>query len=202
MLEKVKTFVRGIRIRKECDDYIGECFPNRTEFMRKAVEYMADASIKRVYEPMGFVGFNKINVHGCVRYYWGYYLGRQFVLVVNGMGADFLKFPEEYRKLINEALYIQPGEEVDYYYQYKINSGIWSDKHYAQWDFNNQCLKTGVINEANLVEMRELMDMHDSHFILSRKAFVYERLYGATIEWDESAPFADRCKHIKYKGAV
>lgn len=212
MLEKIKTFVRTIRINKECDEYIGEHFPNKTEFMRKSIEFMAETSIKRIYEPMGFVGFNKINVHGSVRYYWGYYLGRQFVLVVNALGADFLKFPVEYKELINKALCIQPGEEVDYYYQYKVNTYtceatndkriIWSDEHYGQWDFNNQCLKTGVISSENLVEMRRLMDMHDSHFILNRKAYVYERLYGATTEWDENAPFAERCKNIKYKGAI
>lgn len=202
----------SVRLKKECAKFISEFFPNKQDFMRKSIELMAETSIKRVYQPMGFVGFNRVNAHGCLRYYWSYYLGRQFVLVINAFGADFLKFPKEYKELINEALCIQPGEEIDYYYQTKIDHYfsktteidklIWNDEHYMQWDFKNGCAKKGIVSSENLVEMRDLMDRHDTHFTLDRKAFVYERLYGATTEWDESAPFGDRCKRIIYKGSA
>lgn len=214
MLEKIITFVRTIRVRKESDEYIGKHFPNKTEFMRQAIEFMADAATKRAYNPMGFVGFHTMNSFGCVHYYWGYYLNRQFVLVINAYGKDFYQNPEEYKRLIEKDLGIQPNEEVDYYAQYKASTYtsddnfngagkrgiVWSDDHFSLWNFKeNHWQSDALIKPDELAEMKRLMDMHNSHFILSRQAYIYERLYGATVEWDETKPFPDRCVRFTYK---
>ena len=209
MLEKIKSFVRSVRIKDTTEQYISAHFPNGNEFIRRAIENAVEYSTKRIHEPVGYVGFNDNNIYGCIRYYWGYYLGRQFVLIKHIHNASIINHIEKYRELIDHALGIQPGEEVDYYCQYKMevvnNKNIWVENEFARWDFQKSALASSegnLLNNDDLITISSVMNMDKRQLILSRKAYVYEKLYGATIEWDENAPFAERCKSIKYKGSI
>lgn len=201
-----ETTAVSVRLKKECANFINSFFKNKQEFMRKAIEHYSSLAMIRLQEPQGGVAVNfYTGGYGMVQYYWNYYKGRQFIVVTNESGFDFQRQPTQFRDKIFEKLKITTDEEVDFYVQYKAetiqheNLGysktLWHHDKFACWSFESNSFTKGLISEEAITEMVETMNMHNSHYILNREAFVYEKLYSAQAEWEELPSL--KCKTIK-----
>jgi hypothetical protein len=197
----------SVRLKKECADFISEFFANKQEFMRKAIETYCEAAMVRLLHPQGGASFNFYEGgFGMVQYHWNYYKGRQFIVITNEAGYDFQRNPSCFKDEIYKLLKIQENEEVDFYVPSdvvrltsedgKYSKLMWKKDKFAYWDFENKCFgRGGNVPLTSISGMIELMNMHNSHYLLNRKAFIYEKIYdGVTLEWEDEPSI--HCKSI------
>ena len=202
----------SVRLKKTCAKFIAEFFTNKQEFMRRAIEHYCEVSMERIQHPQGGVSINFYEGgYGMVQYYWNYYKGRQFIVITNESGFPFQEHAIEFRTKIFEKLKITSNEIIDFYVPYRAVvvkpdhyeereldhvRVIWRRDVFLLWDFEARMSKdrSDAISDEVLVEMMHLMNCHNSHYVLNRRAFVFENLYNATIEW-ENLPSL-KCKRI------
>ncbi len=200
------TTAVSVRLKKTCASFIAEFFTNKQEFMRKAIENYCELSMVRVLQPQGGASINFYQGgYGVVQYYWNYYNGRQFIVITNESGIAFQNQPDKFREKIFEQLKVQKNEVIDFYIPCKadiVNANnrsmaIWRIDEFSLWDFENNSFyhrEDRFTNEV-IIEMLQLMNCHNSHYLLNRHAFVYEHLYNASSEWEELPSI--KCKSIQ-----
>jgi hypothetical protein len=176
--------------------------------MRKAIETYCEAAMVRLLHPQGGASFNYYQGgYGIVQYHWNYYKGRQFIVITNEAGHDFQRNPKHFKDEIYKSLKIQESEEVDFYVPIEVvrlssddgkySQLIWKKDKFAYWNFESDAVDNGGnVPLIAIPEMIELMNMHNSHYVLNRQAFIYEKLYkGITLEWEDEPSL--NCKSIK-----
>lgn len=205
----------SVRLKKSCAKFISGFFTNKQEFMRRAIEHYCEVAMERILRPQGGACINfYTGGYGMVQYYWNYYKGRQFIVITNESGFEFQRHSVEFRDKIFEKLKITSDEVVDFYVPYRAVvvkpehfkgyteeldhfRVIWRHDKFTLWDFESKISKSradDVIPDELLVEMMRLMNCHNSHYVLNRHAFVYERLYGSKVEWEDLPSL--KCKQI------
>jgi len=192
MFESVST---SVRLKTSYAKFITQFYKNKQKFMREAIEHYTAVTMRRVLEPVGAVAFHNNHGFGCASYYWNYYQGQQFIVIVNrGMQGCSNRW-EEFLPLIYEKLQILQSEEIDFYVpclEGKID--IWDNFNFKLFK-NGEVYDNTKIPSQHLCEMINHMNKLSTHYNRNGKAFVMEQLQDFVADWEDYPSL--HCKSLR-----
>ena len=116
MNKVMKTFWLDKKMSEFINDHFGAEHGGTSGFIRKAVEQYSLTMIKRIYEPCGYANFQlyNCNLNGSVRYWYGVYEDKQFILVqhIDFKKISFINGIEYYMPEIEKQLMLGSNEDI------------------------------------------------------------------------------------------
>lgn len=191
MFKKISTVIKSVRINKKYDDFIKDFVNgfesnNQNDFMRKAIEIMAEASMVRVTHPAGYASIEEFNNWGVVRYWYGYDMDEQFIVVRDIHGVSFGINYLEYTRKIKDLLKIQAFEDIKIYFIHYIDPS----KKYntvVQIGHDGEFMDVSDKQQKFIEEFIDTLDLNTMNFVLSRRGYFRKILQNAVLDWDENA---------------